>query len=77
MAIGFTQQAGNASEGCADEIIAGTLAERTGLAGRGNRAHHELRIDFAENVVPETHAGDDAGSEILHDDIDLRDEVED
>ena len=51
------------------------MREGTGLAERGDRAHHDSRIEGFEHVVAEAHVADYAGGEILDDDVDLGDKL--
>ncbi len=49
----------------ADEIEAGQRRQLAGLAERGQRAHHDSRIDLLDHVVTQPHPLDRSGAEVF------------
>src|SRR5579885_219949 len=65
----------NSGIGRAQVVEARLVGERAVLTEGGNRAHHGARVQFPDDVVPESQPTDHAGSEVLHDHVGLSDQV--
>ncbi len=73
-AVALADRRGDAGIGGAHVVEARLVAERPGLAGQRDRAHHQLRVDAAQVLVAEAGPRHHAGREILHHHVDLRDQ---
>ena len=75
LAAGFAGDAHNAAHGLHDHIIGGTGRVGAGLAEAGDGDIDELGIDLLQFLVAQAHAVHGAGFQVLHDDIDVLDQL--
>ena len=71
-AIVRTVDVPRAAEGRSDRRVAGPLVQGPGLAEGGDARHDQTRVDRVERVPSEAPALEDAGAEVLEDDVALR-----
>src|SRR5580658_4261499 len=76
-AVAFADHAQYAGICAADKVIAGTIRERTALPKGRDRTHDDFRIERSHGLVAKSQSRDHFRRVVLHQDIDLGDELAD